>query len=179
MVSSCNMNPRKKFKPRNSNSNSENELPAVIQGHLVSTDRHLSSAKSSPGKQSPPKQRQNNCVKNSPRKNNNLQRDSPQKYHPAPNAVKRQLHYNSNVLSESKQQPSDTNVNKTRRSPRKNSPTACPKQPEGFASPKLSFNSPNAADVPLPPMHWFSGCGRQFLSERNISDQLKTLLNVV
>jgi hypothetical protein len=171
------MNPRKKFKPRNSNSgsNSENELPSVLQGHLVSNDRHLSSGKSSPGRNSPPKQRQNNCIKNSPNKSYNSHRGSPNKQHPAPQTVKRQLHYNSNLLPDS---PSERG-NKTKRSPRKNSPPVCPKQPEDFASPKLSFSSPNAADVPLPPTHWFSGCSRQILSESNISNQLKVLLNVM
>lgn len=49
-----------------------------------------------------------------------------------------------------------------------------------FASPKLSFSSPNAAEVPLPPTHWFSGCSREMLScESSISAQLKMMLNVV
>jgi len=176
------MNPRKKFKPRNSNSgsNSENELPSVLKGHIVSNDRHFSSGKQSPGRQSPPKQRQNNCIKNSPNKSNNSHRGSPQKHNAAPQAVKRQLHYNSNLLPETKTSPPSERGNKTKRTPRKNNPPpVCPKQQEDFASPKLSFSSPNAADVPLPPTHWFSGCSRQILSESTISNQLKVLLNVM
>lgn len=175
------MNPRKKFKPRNSNSNSnsENEVPSVLQGQLVSNDRHLSSGKSSPGRQSPPKQRQNNCIKNSPSKSNNSQRGPPQKQQPSPHTVKRQLHYNSNLLPESKATPSERGNNKTKRSPRKNTPPVCQKQAQDFASPKLSFSSPNAADVPLPPTHWFSGCAREVQNEYNISNQLKFLLNVM
>ncbi|KAL5260201.1 hypothetical protein ACHWQZ_G010349 [Mnemiopsis leidyi] len=123
------MNPRKKFKPRNSNSgsnsgsNSENELPSVLQGHCISNDRQFS--------------------------------------------------------SESKPAPAERGNNKQKRSPRKNSPPVCQKQIEDFASPKLSFSSPNAAEVPLPPTHWFSGCSREVLSESTISNQLKVLLNVM
>lgn len=176
MGPSCNMNPRKKFKPRNSNSNSENELPSVLQGHL-SQDRH--SSKSNNGKNSPTKQRQNNCIRNSPNKSyNSPPRSSPQKHPTATNctAVKRQLNYNHNlVLSEPKQLSPSDKSSRPRRSPRKNSPL----RQDDIASPKLSFSSPNAADVPLPPTHWFSGCSRELLNGPNISAQLKTLLNVV
>lgn len=179
------MNPRKKFKPRNSNSgsnsgsNSENELPAVLQGHCVSNDRHFSSGKSNPGRNSPPKQRQNHCPKNSPNKSNNSSRGSPHKQQQPSHNVKRQLHYNSNLAPESKPAPAERANNKSKRSPRKNSPPVCQKQSEDFASPKLSFSSPNAADVPLPPTHWFSGCSREVLNESTISNQLKVLLNVM
>jgi len=179
------MNPRKKFKPRNSNScsNSENELPSVLQGHIISNDRHFSSSKNGSGRNSPPKQRQNNCTKNSPNKTS--PRGSPQKYQSvspptakrqstSPPTAKRQINFN--LLPESKHSTGDRNHYKNKRSPRKHSPTQ--QLSEDFASPKLSFSSPNAADVPLPPTHWFSGCARQVLSESNISNQLKVLLNV-
>lgn len=171
------MNPRKKFKPRNSNSssNSENELPSVLQGHIISNDRHYSSSKNGSGRHSPPKQRQNNCTKNSPSKNS--PRGSPQKQQStSPQTAKRQIHFNSNLLPEPKHTPGDRSNNKSKRSPRKHSSPQ--QQSEDFASPKLSFNSPNAADVPLPPTHWFTGCSRQVLAESNISNQLKVLLNV-
>ena len=172
------MNPRKKFKPRNSNSNSENEINPVPQGQCVSSDRPQ---KSSPTKHSPSKQRLNNCTKNSPSKNVNSQRGSPHKCSP----VKRQLQYNQALLqSRNIQSENKVSEGKSRKSPHKNPPPppADAQQPEDFASPKLSFSSPNAADVPLPPTHWFSGCSAQHRSmyaNSNITNQLKTLLNVV
>lgn len=142
-------------------------------------DRHQS--KSSPTKHSPSKQKLNQCNKNSPSKNINSHRGTPQKCNPA----KRQLQYNT-TLSNTQHQPIENRVfeTKSRKSPNKNPlPSPAPQmelqQQEDFASPKLSFSSPNAADVPLPPTHWFSGCSRQFHQSSNITNQLKTLLNVV
>lgn len=170
------MNPRKKFKPRNSNSSSENET-----GPAGQCDRQQ--PKSSPTKHSPSKQRLNHCNKNSPSKNANSQRGSPQKCSPA----KRQLQFTTQPTAQH-QQPIENRAfeTKARKSPNKNVPPPPPPQhmepqpqPEDYTSPKLSFSSPNAADVPLPPTHWFSGCAQQYHSTSNITNQLKTLLNVV
>lgn len=178
------MNPRKKFKPRNSNSNIENEIPSVYE-HIDSVvscrDTKSSPASSSASNSGSEKHKLSPKHWNSSPKHqyNNGQYCGP---------VKRQLNYNNPPVLFDQQRQShnpksyNNKQGKRLRSPKKDnvSPVPNPKTAADFASPK-SFNSPNAAEVPLPPVHWFPAtpCSREMLLEQgNISAQLKSLLNV-
>lgn len=166
------MNPRKKFKQRNTNSNSENECPSS-----PNTRSNRSTQKRS--NPCPPQNNKSPCKKE--QQNNG----SPHKQSKRPQALS--LSESSNSSPHTPHRSSPTN---SRRStpPRSRHPRNHQQQPmvSDFASPKLSYTSPSATEVPLPPTHWFSGnvmasgsCARELFSENTISAQLKTILNVM
>lgn len=192
------MNPRKKFKPRNSSSNLENELPNLFRP-IVPHSEHQFYIKNSPNskQQASPKQGSpNNRHKQlSPNKQSKTRSPklSPQEYRKAQrkpvlvensNPVKRQLNYTerkSPVQNTKANRTSPTQQAKRLKCPARTPDHLLSTSPSfaDFASPK-SFMSPNAAEVPLPPTTWISTnhCSKQLLDQGNISAQLKELLNV-
>lgn len=197
------MNPRKKFKPRNSSSNVENELPNLFRPIVPHSEHHFY-LKNSPNSKHHPKQSPNNGKQLSPKQpspnklsKNRSPKQSPQEYRKAnvqrkpvlvdnTSPVKRQLNYTDHRKSPvHTNKPKSNRTSPTQQAKRLKCPAKTPDQllstsPSfaDFASPK-SFMSPNAAEVPLPPTTWIStnNCAKQ-LMDSNISAQLKELLNV-